>query len=747
MRIWIIIIGLIWGVNASGQRVEELYKSLDTVRGDSLRADIVERIIDQEMHLAPQRALDWVDTAVAIAQRMGKPALEARLDFYKRGAVYAAKGDYIKALELYDAYIGVFSRESEGDGYFLIDVGNVYFRLALYDVARRYYEQAGEVFEAGGFYRGLGTVYSNFSLIAQRQGQRDTAFYYIDKALELQRERVRDSFQLAVSYWTKGALYMSDSVSYAAAILRLDTAARIMSDTVLRGNRYYSQFIYLLPMSYINLAESYLGTGEGARALEYGEMALRVGREVGNERVLASLELRMGRLLWKLGIADRQEEAQMLLVAGLSRAKQNGSEAEAELGHQFLADYYSSVARWDSAYLNLRYRHEMRDSAARRQDRFLRINDGILQYEHRKTIAEQKRLIAAEERILWIMLALLLVVGLLLVIATWVWRFARKTNKEISRTVAELRASNAVKDRILGVVGHDLRGVFGVLMGGAQALAKDLPSGLSAQRAQQLHQGTKQAYAMVEELLQWAALQRERLETNLEEVNLEELIKDTLAPMQFVLAGAGVGLDWALDGAIVRTDAGLLRVVLRNLLMNAIKESPSGATIRIFTRAEGAHIQLSIEDEGMGIPDALLNDLFSERSGLQIAQRGGGMGLEIVKTLCDKLGVSISAHNLERGGAVFTILLPNIDQQIIQNQPKTSPEIANTHSLAHLQGYAEQLGAYEVFELSDIQAILDQISAKFHDNATKKWLARTQNALLNNDAEQYNKALAELNGN
>jgi signal transduction histidine kinase len=101
--------------------------------------------------------------------------------------------------------------------------------------------------------------------------------------------------------------------------------------------------------------------------------------------------------------------------------------------------------------------------------------------------------------------------------------------------------------------------------------------------------------------------------------------------------------------------------VIRNLLANAIRLSPSGQVVEVRAQPQGATlIELRVADRGPGIPPAEIERIFDPfvQSSITKGQSGStGLGLAISQRIVQAHGGSITAHNRDGGGAVFTVLL------------------------------------------------------------------------------------------
>jgi nitrogen fixation/metabolism regulation signal transduction histidine kinase len=132
-----------------------------------------------------------------------------------------------------------------------------------------------------------------------------------------------------------------------------------------------------------------------------------------------------------------------------------------------------------------------------------------------------------------------------------------------------------------------------------------------------------------------------------------------------------VELDLGADVPAIRADAGRLRQVLHNLLLNAREALAEHAQplIRIHTRHVSHDdlnsVQLAIEDNGPGIPPALMDHLFEPY--VTSREKGTGLGLAIVKRIIEEHNGALVAENIDGGGARISITLPT-DQTLSQDK-------------------------------------------------------------------------------
>ena len=133
-----------------------------------------------------------------------------------------------------------------------------------------------------------------------------------------------------------------------------------------------------------------------------------------------------------------------------------------------------------------------------------------------------------------------------------------------------------------------------------------------------------------------------------------------VAEVQRLTAGKHVDIetDLLFTGA-VPCSAAKIEQILLNLIANAgYAMADVGGTIHVSCRREGAAAEIRVEDDGPGIPDDLLDDVFSPFVSTKPEGDGTGLGLAISRRLARSMGGDLEAANRDTGGARFTLSLP-----------------------------------------------------------------------------------------
>jgi PAS domain S-box-containing protein len=148
--------------------------------------------------------------------------------------------------------------------------------------------------------------------------------------------------------------------------------------------------------------------------------------------------------------------------------------------------------------------------------------------------------------------------------------------------------------------------------------------------------------------------------------DMRTLFDDTVAHLRMKIEQANAQLEIEIDPSerSLACDPVLLEEVLSNLITNAIEAKERDVNIRLSARREGAWTAIAVEDDGPGIPPAARGTLFKPFTTTK--RRGTGLGLSICKKIVDEHGGTITVEDGLRGGARFTIRLPNVPERVTQ---------------------------------------------------------------------------------
>ncbi len=239
---------------------------------------------------------------------------------------------------------------------------------------------------------------------------------------------------------------------------------------------------------------------------------------------------------------------------------------------------------------------------------------------------------------------------------------ARTTREaERERDQAERMLLQSAKLASLGElaagVGHELNNPLNNIKGLLSLMRRELkahPELLKDLGA--IEEETDRASRIVRGVLDFARQRPPRYQS----IDLPQLIDESLALVQQTASDAGVHLSTLVDPRLtVQGDPTQLQQVLINVLINAIHASEPGDEVVVEThRLPGGEVQISVCDEGTGIPEEAVERIFDPFFTTKEVGKGSGLGLSISLGIIEQHGGSIRVHNNEYGGATVVIRLP-----------------------------------------------------------------------------------------
>jgi len=178
--------------------------------------------------------------------------------------------------------------------------------------------------------------------------------------------------------------------------------------------------------------------------------------------------------------------------------------------------------------------------------------------------------------------------------------------------------------------------------------------------ARTLSEETKRLIALVNNLLDMARIQSGEVKLNLAWHPIEEVIGSALRAAASALGTRKVAVDLPPDIPLVQMDAVLVERVLANLLENAVKYGGPDVHITIAAHARDGNLEVSVEDDGPGIPAGQEEAIFEKfaRGQAESATPGVGLGLAICRAIVEAHKGRIFAEPGRERGARFVFTLP-----------------------------------------------------------------------------------------
>lgn len=238
----------------------------------------------------------------------------------------------------------------------------------------------------------------------------------------------------------------------------------------------------------------------------------------------------------------------------------------------------------------------------------------------------------------------------------------REILDEASEQSAMLRESERLYTALLNSISHELRTPIATIKGASSSLLDPATGGSEGARvalAKDIQSSADRLNRLVENLLDMSRLESGRLQLKREWCDLSDLIGVAVQRVSYCASTHPIDLQIAPGLPLVQLDFVLMEQVVVNLLDNACNYTPSGTAITITAQARGQQVEITISDNGPGIPQDLIERVFEKFYRLPGTATGGtGLGLSISRGLVEAHGGNLNAENMPTGGAKFTLRLP-----------------------------------------------------------------------------------------
>ncbi len=277
--------------------------------------------------------------------------------------------------------------------------------------------------------------------------------------------------------------------------------------------------------------------------------------------------------------------------------------------------------------------------------------------------AENKAKVKERNGLLYSALTLLILLG----VTFYFYKEKTKTNKIVLEQKERLNELNATKDKLFSIVSHDLRSSVNALKTSNNKLLENLESKSLDTLKETLKNNSNivgSAYSLLDNLLHWALLQTKQSYFQIEQTRLFFIVEQVAENYKSLMEDKGIAFKNSVQKTDkVFTDQESLKIILRNLIDNAIKFSKAKDHIHVYTQnKDSEYCNLIIEDSGLGISKTKLAELLMDETPLSKKEHentiGTGLGLQLCKTYIEKNKGIFSIESTLKKGTKMIVSLP-----------------------------------------------------------------------------------------
>ena len=599
---------------------------------------------------------------VRFLAQSGQTAPDRAQAQYELGKIYRQESELDSARSCFFEAIGL-SRSAQLKAEISNALGSVYLSQGSTDSAMHYFLSALEYFETHGDRQGRARVSNNLAILHRSSRDYVQAEYYVRMALRIYSEEA-DSARYGQSLNTLGTLYLARD--------RRDSAEAIFERAVEIKRKHDGPSGLASSLNNLAMLRSERGDS-GAEALFLESIALR--EQVSDASGQASSWINLCEFYLDRQKYERAEEAsdraRRLIGPGELELELRWQTSRAKL-MQLSGRSAEATTHYELALLYTDSLHDQTSSA--------HVLELERKYRMGRDLAEKSALVAQDnERRArraarrWSFFAALGFSVSLLVLAVFMWR----KNKAVVRLNHQyLEAKKQAEDRAifkaktLQNMSHELRTPLNGILGLSELLEFEA-EGSQRELVGMLRQSAKRLLETIESILGFGKLDSGEDELSVQTASVEALIEGALESLRPAAKSKEIELRWAVqDGLRWNTDERMLRIVIQNLVGNAVKYSPSNTAVGIRAFKTDSNelgsadlLVVEVVDRGSGIApedrERIFQPYVQGSQGLAKSHQGSGLGLAIALGYAKLLGGDI-AYLDANPGSCFRLSIPQL---------------------------------------------------------------------------------------
>jgi signal transduction histidine kinase len=238
---------------------------------------------------------------------------------------------------------------------------------------------------------------------------------------------------------------------------------------------------------------------------------------------------------------------------------------------------------------------------------------------------------------------------------------------EIQDKGRQLEIANRHKSEFLANMSHELRTPLNAIIGFSEVLDERYFGELNEKQVdyvKDIHSSGKHLLTLINDILDLSKIEAGRMELDIADFDLPAALQNALTLVRERAQRHGIGLDLKVDGALgnFRADERKFKQIMLNLLSNAVKFTPEGGKINVAAKLNGAAVEVSVSDTGVGIAPEDQSIVFEEfrQVGRDYTRKaeGTGLGLALTRRFVELHGGILSLASTPGKGSTFTFTLP-----------------------------------------------------------------------------------------
>jgi len=244
----------------------------------------------------------------------------------------------------------------------------------------------------------------------------------------------------------------------------------------------------------------------------------------------------------------------------------------------------------------------------------------------------------------------------------------KRTEEILQESESRFRKLNATKDKLFSIIAHDLRNPFFYMIGYSEVLKKEvkaLDADTIEKYAEIINSSAVKTFSLVENLLDWAWMQQEKMPFNPTVIALKKLADEVNNLLMENAENKNITLSCHIpENLQIFADQNMIKTILRNLVSNGLKYTNQNGKVEVGAMDDENETRIFVRDNGVGIKQENIQQLFLEVSNYTTRgtenEKGTGLGLILCSEFVTKHGGKIEVESELDVGSVFSFTIPKI---------------------------------------------------------------------------------------
>jgi len=665
--IWLTVMtpGLTYAQNS---QVDSLINLLKTAPEDTARVNILINLAEKIRASDMKAGLNYANEALVLSKKINWDSGKV-LTYIKIASIDRGLMQFPAAMDVLDTALPI--SKQLGNKYLeakiYLNIANIYRELSQSSKSLDYIFKCQKIAEQFGYLDLTASSYSYLGYIYYTIGDYKKTLEYNFKSLNLDIARHEIGSE-SIDLSNIGAMYgeMHDSSAALAYMMRgLAISKKVKNITgitnnlanlasILRENgNYVAAMAYADSCLYLSKEAKLKGT-ESLGLLEKGEIYSAM-RQFKNSLIYDKMALQMSA---ELGLMDRQRDILLAISVDYDSLKEPVKAYETYRKYITIKDTLLKQENLkDITQKEMQFDFDEKEAVSKARQ------------EKRDLIARQEIEKSSLERNIFIAGALL--IGAVAVFMLFTMRRLRKLNTLLSLQKDEISAEKEkseqlgkVKDKLFSIISHDLRSPLVSMDAVLELLNSDE---LSEEKLKlytsELSQMLRQNMELLDNLLYWATTQMRGMKINKKNIDVNSLIDESVGLIKGAAMRKHINVNVKAENGIAAfADGGTARLVLRNLMSNAVKFTPEGGEINISAQRYEDEVKIRVADNGVGMSRELIASLLSGETNESLPgtnkEKGFGIGLKLCKEFAEENGGKLEVESLVGHGSTISFMLP-----------------------------------------------------------------------------------------